>query len=77
MPVGWKHTRMQNARMSKAPQSLLTSTQASAFLNLSNPKTLSAWRNRHQGPPYLRVGRLVRYKFENLVEWADARKVAP
>lgn len=55
---------------------LLTSTEAAKFLNLGTPRTLDAWRLRRQGPPYILVGRLARYRPEDLTAWLESRTVA-
>lgn len=36
-------------------------------------KTLQAWRTRGGGPPFVRVGRLVRYRDEDIRQWIEAR----
>ena len=38
-------------------------------------KTLQAWRCRGGGPPFVRVGRLVRYRPETVREWIESRTV--
>ncbi|GKS58186.1 hypothetical protein YTPLAS18_17130 [Nitrospira sp.] len=38
-------------------------------------KTLQAWRTRGGGPPFVRVGRLVRYRDEDLRQWIESRLV--
>jgi hypothetical protein len=59
--------------------------QAALFLGLS-PRTLQAWRVRGGGPPYLKIGRVVRYQRRALIDFqrthtvistsdADARRV--
>ena len=40
-------------------------------------ETLAAWRNRRQGPPYLKVGRLVFYRPSHIKEWLESRIVRP
>lgn len=55
---------------------LLTERQAAEFLQLS-PATLSTWRSRRgrvardgkQGPPFLRLGRSIRYRRADLDAW--------
>lgn len=39
------------------------------------PPTLTAWRHRGQGPVFIRVGRLVRYREEDLERWVAERAV--
>ena len=51
-------------------QSLLTEHDAAARLGISS-KTLSNWRWQGFGPPFCRIGRLVRYRPEKLEAWAD------
>lgn len=36
-------------------------------------KTLQAWRTRGGGPPFVRVGRLVRYRNEDIQKWIESR----
>ena len=38
-------------------------------------KTLQAWRCRGGGPEFVKVGRLVRYRPESVLEWIAARTV--
>lgn len=37
--------------------------------------TLADWRTKRQGPPYLKIGRLVRYREEDLASWLDSRLI--
>ena len=39
-------------------------------------KTLQAWRTRGGGPPFVKIGRLVRYKAEDVDAWVEARRYA-
>ena len=39
-------------------------------------KTLQAWRCRGVGPPFIRVGRLVRYRPQDIEAWIESRRVA-
>ena len=54
------------------PDALLTEAQAAKFLNLSD-RTLQAWRLRGGGPPFVRCGRCVRYRRQDLRAYVDAR----
>ena len=36
-------------------------------------KTLYSWRYRRQGPPALRVGRHLRYRWSDVQQWIDER----
>ncbi len=47
---------------------LLTTEQAAAFLQMST-RTLEAWRQRGQGPKFVKVGRSVRYDEATLQKW--------
>ena len=38
----------------------------------NTPDTLANWRWRGDGPPYVRVGRRIRYRLTDLAEWLDA-----
>jgi hypothetical protein len=35
------------------------------------PKTLEAWRTRGGGPPFVRVGRLAKYRGSDLHAWIE------
>lgn len=39
-------------------------------------KTLQAWRCRGGGPPFVRVGRLIRYSPDDVRVWIESRKVS-
>jgi predicted DNA-binding transcriptional regulator AlpA len=41
------------------------------------PQTPAAWRTRDQGPPYLKIGRLVRYRPSDVRAWLNNRVVRP
>lgn len=47
-------------------QSLVTTEQAAAYLGGLKPNTLEGWRIRGEGPPYKKIGRLVRYSLADL-----------
>lgn len=38
-------------------------------------KTLQAWRTRGGGPAFIRVGRLVRYRDEDVSRWLESRRM--
>jgi hypothetical protein len=54
---------------SPAPPALLD-TRAAAELLCVSVQTLEALRARHQGPPWKKVGRRVRYEHAALLAWA-------
>lgn len=55
---------------------LLTEAAASRLLCLSN-RTLQSWRSKRRGPPFVRVGRAIRYDRQHLIEWMKANTIAP
>jgi hypothetical protein len=56
-----------------APPTFLTQREVSDLLRLSE-RTLEDWRLTCQGPPYLKLGRHVRYDLTDVVEWARGQK---
>lgn len=56
---------------------LMDQDAAAKVLGLKNPKTLAIWRGRRQGPPWVHVGRLVRYKASDLAAFIAAGRVDP
>ncbi len=48
-----------------------TDTEGAAVLLGMTPETLRNWRYRGDGPPFLKVGRSVRYRLFDLAEWLD------
>ena len=51
--------------MSVKRQDLLETVHAADELGLS-PRTLEGWRRRGEGPPYLKIGRRVKYRAEDI-----------
>lgn len=41
------------------------------------PQTLCAWRNRGEGPPYVKIGRLIFYRPSDIKAWITSRVVRP
>lgn len=60
------------ASAAPAPPEYLDTRAAAALLGVS-VKTLEALRSRGTGPPFVRVGRSVRYRLEDLRPAADGR----
>jgi len=58
------------------PSALVTETDAARFLSVSI-RTLQAWRVRGLGPPFVRVGRAIRYQRNALIAWTNANTVTP
>ena len=55
----------------------LSPKNAEAYLDLK-PGSLNQLRFRGDGPPFVRVGqRLIRYKVQDLLAWAESRRVVP
>jgi hypothetical protein len=50
---------------------LLREQDAADLLCLS-VRTLQSWRFRRAGPPFVQVGRAVRYRRRDLITWIDA-----
>lgn len=57
-------------------ESLVSETEAARLLDVS-VRTLQAWRAQDAGPPYVRVGRLIRYVRASLLAWITSRTHTP
>jgi hypothetical protein len=55
--------------------SLLTTEQAAELLG-AQPYTLERWRVQGFGPPYYKIGSLVRYQYGDLMSWVASRRVS-
>ena len=53
---------------------LLTTAEAASFLNIS-PKTLVNWRLLGIGPRYVKIGRRIRYRKEDLESYIQSSLV--
>jgi predicted DNA-binding transcriptional regulator AlpA len=51
---------------------LLETRDAAEELGLS-PRTLEGWRRRREGPPYLKFGRRVKYRIEDIETYKATR----
>ncbi|MFO7861005.1 MAG: helix-turn-helix domain-containing protein [Desulfosalsimonas sp.] len=49
-----------------------TTEQVSNLLGIQ-PNTLEIWRHRGTGPKFIKMGRLVRYKSNDLEAWIDSQ----
>ena len=47
----------------------------STFYRMPSLKTLEAWRCRGGGPPFIRVGRLIRYRPDDVARWCESRRM--
>ena len=63
------HTRL-------LPQNTLLNESRVAQQLDCEQKTLQAWRCRGGGPPYVKIGSLVRYKPQDVLDWIEQRRVA-
>lgn len=55
---------------------LLTPPELSDLLGIPEA-TLAQWRYRHVGPPYVKVGRHIRYRVEGVEAWIEAQTITP
>ena len=55
------------------PEQLLTPSALSKHLGIP-VTTLANWRYLHRGPVYVRVGRHVRYRVEDVLAWTNAQR---
>jgi excisionase family DNA binding protein len=53
---------------------LLTKRELAKFLSIS-PKTIDRWVSERE-IPFLRIGRLVRFEYDEIVAWLDGRRIA-
>lgn len=53
---------------------MLLNTPQAAALCRASPHTLEAWRRRRAGPPFIKVGRLVRYFETDIQQWLQSRR---
>lgn len=59
----------------KTVQELLNNQQAAAYIGVT-PRTLEVWRcTKRHAIPYIKVGRLVKYRKSDLDAWLSAQTV--
>ena len=51
----------------------LATTQDVADYLSTTPAALAQWRYRGTGPKFVKVGRHVRYRWEDVTDWLDSR----
>ena len=56
-----------------SPGTLLNEREVAAAIFVS-VKTLQYWRQHGEGPPFLRLGRHVRYRAGDVAEWLEQRR---
>ncbi len=64
------------SNVSTLPEPLLSEPQAARILNVSI-RTLQAWRCAAKGPPFIRVGRAIRYRRSDLEQYLKDSTVQP
>lgn len=66
----------KKSQLAQTPQELLDTKQAANYLGVT-PRTLEVWRcvKRHD-IPYIKVGRLVKYRQGDLDTWLESRMVS-
>ena len=62
--------------MDKKIDMFVSDIQAAKAGDLS-PQTLRNWRYQRKGPVYYKIGRSVRYKIKDLIEFFEDRKIDP
>jgi len=68
---------MDVIQKTRAASKLLTPQQAGDYLGGIPPATLQAWRTHQRYPlPYVRIGRLIRYKVEDLQAFVESRTIS-
>lgn len=55
-----------------AEPAVMNTESAAAYLDM-RPGTLEIWRSTRRGPPYIKVGRSVRYRRSDLDAWLEQR----
>lgn len=45
-----------------------------AYISGQSPRTLEAWRLRGGGPPFIQIGRSIRYRRGDLLDWLAKRR---
>jgi predicted DNA-binding transcriptional regulator AlpA len=53
---------------------MVSRSQAAEFLGVT-PQALSQMDARGEGPPFARIGRSIRYRREDLLDWIESRTV--
>jgi excisionase family DNA binding protein len=57
-----------------APTPALLDVNGVARILAVSPETLKAWRKRGEGPPAYRLGRLVRWRTDDVDRWLASRR---
>ena len=51
---------------------LITSKEVAALLQVSQ-STLCRWREQHQGPPWINLGGIPRYRPDDIARWTESQ----
>lgn len=54
----------------------MTTTEAAEYLDVK-PNTLAKWRQREEGPPWVKIGANVRYAEKDLRAYVEGNRVLP
>lgn len=68
MPQSRSRVRGRSMTVDAELDPLLTIEEVSEYLDVT-VGTLANWRYRHQGPPFIRSGRVVRYRRKDVRSW--------
>jgi hypothetical protein len=63
--------------VSTSPSPLLSAKQAIKFIGIRNTGTLHVWRCHGRGPKYVRVGRSIRYRLQDLQAFIESNVETP
>ncbi|MET9735655.1 helix-turn-helix domain-containing protein [Streptomyces sp. NPDC006458] len=66
-------TAARRVRAVEEPRPKATAEEVSAFLQIP-VATLYQWRHRHEGPPAVRVGRYLRFDWDDVESWWAEQK---
>lgn len=56
------------------PITLMDEADLAELLEIS-VRTLQKWRHEGGGPRYVKLGRMVRYDWEDVMDWLESRKL--
>lgn len=60
-----------------ADRGRLIDTAAAAEMLALSSGTLENWRVHGEGPPFIKIGRAVRYRLSDLDAWIERRRLLP
>lgn len=66
--------RGQRAATPGKPEQMATTEEVADYLQMP-PHTLEQWRSQGKGPDYHKVGRHVRYDWQDVRNWKNAQKM--